>query len=103
MHKYQPRLHVVACDGEANLQLDAISNQKVEDMKRDIVRMFIFPETEFMAVTAYQNHMVRTFLDLLLNLFRISEQLSTNDGFLSIYTKACLAVTLKCQHYFRSH
>lgn len=58
MHKYQPRLHVVACDGDCNQQQQNETTVKQEDAKNDIVRMFVFPETEFMAVTAYQNHMV---------------------------------------------
>ena len=61
MHKYQPRLHIVACDGDSSKQFNENSNVKSEDIKKDIVRMFVFPETEFMAVTAYQNHMVRLF------------------------------------------
>ncbi|XP_028400675.1 T-box-containing protein TBX6L-like [Dendronephthya gigantea] len=43
MHKYQPRLHVV----QAN-EYNALNG-------RSAFETFIFPETEFMAVTAYQN------------------------------------------------
>lgn len=43
MHKYQPRLHVV----QAN-EFNALNG-------RSAYETFIFPETEFMAVTAYQN------------------------------------------------
>ena len=57
MHKYQPRLHVVACDGDDNLSVDE-NRAQIGDLKKDIVRMFVFKETEFTAVTAYQNHMV---------------------------------------------
>ena len=48
MHRYQPRLHVIYIlpPGEDN---NATENFKT----------FIFPETKFMAVTAYQNHRVR--------------------------------------------
>ena len=45
MHKYQPRLHVV----EAN---------HVGDMNQGKHHMFIFPGTQFMTVTAYQNDKV---------------------------------------------
>ena len=65
MHKYQPRLHIVACDGSSCKRLNNnnnnTNNMKNENVKSDIVRMFVFPETEFMAVTAYQNHMVKFF------------------------------------------
>ena len=57
MHKYQPRLHVVLCSGETS-SFDSDSNADIESMKKDLVRVFVFPETQFMAVTAYQNHMV---------------------------------------------
>ncbi|KAK3514749.1 hypothetical protein QTP70_029800 [Hemibagrus guttatus] len=42
MHKYQPRLHVVRADDLLKLPYSAF-------------RTFVFPETEFIAVTAYQN------------------------------------------------
>lgn len=52
MHKYQPRFHLV------------LDNQERSTMTSDLgastehVRTFLFPETQFMAVTAYQNHMI---------------------------------------------
>lgn len=47
MHKYQPRFHVVYV------------NPKTEDVTTtENYRTFIFQETKFMAVTAYQNHRV---------------------------------------------
>ena len=47
MHRYQPRFHVVYV------------NPKTEDVSgTENFRTFIFPETKFMAVTAYQNHRV---------------------------------------------
>ncbi|XP_017306836.1 T-box transcription factor TBX3 [Ictalurus punctatus] len=42
MHKYQPRLHVARADDLLKLPYSAF-------------RTFLFPETEFIAVTAYQN------------------------------------------------
>ncbi|TSR04291.1 T-box transcription factor TBX3 [Bagarius yarrelli] len=45
MHKYQPRLHVVRADDLLKLPYSAF-------------RTFVFPETEFIAVTAYQNDKV---------------------------------------------
>lgn len=60
MHRYQPRLHVIYIipPGEDN---NATENFKT----------FIFPETKFMAVTAYQNHRVRIFLYLQTKIFHI--------------------------------
>ena len=47
MHKYQPRFHVVYV------------NPKSEDVSHtENFKTFIFTETKFMAVTAYQNHRV---------------------------------------------
>ncbi|KAL1478264.1 hypothetical protein MTO96_016448 [Rhipicephalus appendiculatus] len=47
MHRYQPRCHVVYV------------NRKGEDTsKTENFRTFIFPETKFTAVTAYQNHRI---------------------------------------------
>lgn len=48
MHKYQPRLHLVV---DANDALDF-----------ETVRTYIFTETKFFAVTAYQNHRVSEFV-----------------------------------------
>ena len=48
MHKYQPRLHVIY-----------INPPGEEAAATENFRTFIFPETKFTAVTAYQNHRVR--------------------------------------------
>ena len=60
MHRYQPRLHVIYIipPGEDN---NATENFKT----------FIFPETKFMAVTAYQNHRVRILSYLQTKIFYI--------------------------------
>ncbi|CAH3029944.1 unnamed protein product [Porites evermanni] len=53
MHKYQPRFHVILDEsGKGN------SRTSLYEMNRDHLRTFIFTETQFMAVTAYQNHMI---------------------------------------------
>ncbi|KAA0189769.1 hypothetical protein HAZT_HAZT000389, partial [Hyalella azteca] len=45
MHRYQPRFHIVYV------------NPKQEDVTRtENFKTFVFPETKFTAVTAYQNH-----------------------------------------------
>lgn len=49
MHKYQPRIHVVKANDEKAITLDEGS---------DSLSTHIFPETQFMAVTAYQNQQV---------------------------------------------
>lgn len=49
MHRYQPRFHVVYVEPAPNSYLNAQRN----------FCSFSFPETRFMAVTAYQNHRVR--------------------------------------------
>lgn len=53
MHKYQPRFHVILDESEKGN-----SRTSLHEMNKDHLRTFIFPETQFMAVTAYQNHMV---------------------------------------------
>uniref|UniRef100_H2ZQG4 T-box domain-containing protein n=1 Tax=Ciona savignyi TaxID=51511 RepID=H2ZQG4_CIOSA len=45
MHRYQPRLHIVRTDDVSTLHLQPMST-------------FIFPQTMFVTVTAYQNHEV---------------------------------------------
>ena len=49
MHRYQPRFHVVFVDPRKDSERYAQENFK----------SFIFTETQFTAVTAYQNHRVR--------------------------------------------
>lgn len=45
LHKYQPRLHIVE-----------VTEDGAEDMSSDAkTQSFTFPETQFIAVTAYQN------------------------------------------------
>ncbi|XP_039767269.1 T-box transcription factor TBX10 [Ornithorhynchus anatinus] len=48
MHRYQPRFHVVFVDPRRNSELYAHENFK----------SFVFAETQFTAVTAYQNHRI---------------------------------------------
>ncbi len=56
MHKFQPRIHLVPMSRH-----DATSLSMIEDVikagKRS--RTYAFSETAFMAVTAYQNQLVR--------------------------------------------
>jgi len=57
MHKYQPRFHVILDESEKGN-----SRASLHEMNKDHLRTFIFPETQFMAVTAYQNHMVSKYV-----------------------------------------
>ena len=52
MHKYQPRVHVVRRE-----RSNPIQNAKV-DLRREDYKTFVFTETQFMAVTAYQNQLI---------------------------------------------
>ena len=82
MHKYQPRLHIFyhpdsstslsnVVSSAANHHSSATSapttNQNdIDDITRrfSLIRTLVFAETKFMAVTAYQNQRVRTFIYL---------------------------------------
>ena len=46
MHKYQPRFHLVKCNDIVKLPYSSF-------------RTYVFKETQFIAVTAYQNEKVR--------------------------------------------
>lgn len=52
MHRYQPRIHLVK-------KRDSVSTVPVTDLEVEEFRTFIFTETIFTAVTAYQNQLVR--------------------------------------------
>ena len=52
MHKYQPRIHIVKWK-DTNGNPPPITNLEAEEF-----RTFVFPETVFIAVTAYQNQLV---------------------------------------------
>lgn len=59
MHKYQPRVHIIKKkDHTASLL----------NLKSEEFRTFIFPETVFTAVTAYQNQLVSVLRDYFYNL-----------------------------------
>ncbi|XP_049772072.1 T-box transcription factor TBX20-like [Schistocerca cancellata] len=51
MHKYQPRIHLVK-RSEANASVP------ITDLEREEFKTFIFPESVFTAVTAYQNQLI---------------------------------------------
>lgn len=55
MHKYQPRIHVVLWRGKESANL---ANAPISALDNETHKTFIFSETIFTAVTAYQNHSV---------------------------------------------
>ncbi|UJR35234.1 hypothetical protein I4U23_027999 [Adineta vaga] len=52
MHKYIPRLHIIQAMNPSN------NDMKLSMAPFDNVNVFVFPETQFIAVTAYQNERV---------------------------------------------
>ena len=57
MHKYQPRIHLVkSCSGTMLTGYDQVE-QGSQPAANDI-KTFVFTETAFTAVTAYQNQLV---------------------------------------------
>lgn len=55
MHKYQPRIHIVK-------KKESSGNQPISSLDAEEFKTFIFPETVFIAVTAYQNQLVYSFI-----------------------------------------
>ncbi|GFT77792.1 t-box transcription factor TBX20 [Nephila pilipes] len=51
MHRYQPRIHLVKKPGNSTLSSPA-------ELENEEFRTYIFPETVFTAVTAYQNQLI---------------------------------------------
>ena len=62
MHRYQPRVHLVR-------RLES-NTAPIVDLEREQYRSYIFPETIFTAVTAYQNQLVGSFAYLMFKLWR---------------------------------
>ncbi|XP_066246382.1 T-box transcription factor TBX20-like isoform X1 [Euwallacea similis] len=94
MHKYQPRIHLVK-------RLEG-SSGSVTDLENEEYKTFIFPETIFTAVTAYQNQLI-TKLKIDSNPFakgfRDSSRLTEFESFPCRETMESM---LAEQHYFRS-
>ncbi|TMS40203.1 hypothetical protein L596_006611 [Steinernema carpocapsae] len=53
MHKYQPRIHIVRRDRNKPM-----TSSRVESLQDEEYKTFQFSETQFMAVTAYQNQLI---------------------------------------------
>lgn len=62
MHKYQPRFHIVRANDILKLPYSTF-------------RTYVFPETEFIAVTAYQNDKVRRLREDLFYVFWLLREL----------------------------
>ena len=75
MHKYQPRIHVVCQDNEVT---------DLTSLKVDQYKTFVFPETRFTAVTAYQNQLVIFFFLSIYSKKFSSTFLNFNRSFLSM-------------------
>ena len=68
MHKYQPRVHIIkrpeehSMHNSKNSSANSSSNQFKLQLSTDLesfeYKTFVFPETSFIAVTAYQNQLV---------------------------------------------
>jgi len=63
MHKYQPRVHLVRRPFTAR-------HLPIRDLDKEQHKTFVFPETVFTAVTAYQNQLVSRFRLFMLNASR---------------------------------
>jgi hypothetical protein len=51
MHKFQPRIYLVR-------RRESEASQPVTNIQEELYRSFVFEETQFTAVTAYQNQLV---------------------------------------------
>ena len=66
MHKYQPRVHIIKRPDEnvssskmANSLNSQLRLNGTNDLESFQYKTFVFPETSFIAVTAYQNQLVK--------------------------------------------
>jgi len=83
MHKYQPRVHIAKtkCSSTAAVESDLRSIDAHE------FRTFLFPETVFIGVTAYQNQLVNTFMAVQNNDF--TTIILSEDVLSSFYQSYC--------------
>ena len=51
MHRFQPRVHLVT-------RRNPLDTSPIVDLERENYHTFVFPETVFTAVTAYQNQLI---------------------------------------------
>ena len=55
MHKYQPRIHIIR-------RKESNGSDPIQSLEAEEFRTFVFPETVFIAVTAYQNQLVSIYM-----------------------------------------
>lgn len=67
MHKYQPRFHIVRANDILKLPYSTF-------------RTYVFPETEFIAVTAYQNDKVGFDVLIWLFVFQVKKDIHVGEG-----------------------
>ncbi|XP_067006777.2 T-box transcription factor TBX20 [Anabrus simplex] len=91
MHKYQPRIHLVKRN-------DSTATQPVTDLESEEFKTFIFPESVFTAVTAYQNQLI-TKLKIDSNPFAKGFRDSSR---LTEFERETMESMLAEQHYLRS-
>jgi len=60
MHKYQPRIHLVRLHPHTPQPMTSPA-KTLNELTSDSVVTFVFTETMFTAVTAYQNQLVNIF------------------------------------------
>ncbi|XP_059473053.1 T-box transcription factor TBX20-like isoform X2 [Neocloeon triangulifer] len=92
MHKYQPRIHLV------RLRSNFSDNAHITDLECEHYKTYIFPETVFTAVTAYQNQLI-TKLKIDSNPFAKGFRDSSR---LTEFERETMESMLAEQHYLRS-
>lgn len=75
MHRYQPRFHVVYVDPRKDSEKYAEENYKT----------FVFEETRFTAVTAYQNHRVSLHYIFQVNVWETFLKIENSGEFICVY------------------
>jgi len=72
MHKYQPRVHIVKkreCTTASPAAAAAFNEEReLCGLDSKEFRTFVFPETVFIGVTAYQNQLVSASLTIVINI-----------------------------------
>nr|XP_039252191.1 uncharacterized protein LOC120329597 [Styela clava] len=58
MHKYQPRIHLIECEGNGVRECETVILTQSVDTSQENVITFVFAETQFTTVTAYQNQQI---------------------------------------------
>lgn len=97
MHKYQPRIHLVKRNNNDHHH-SSQSNNQIVDLENAEYKTFIFPESVFTAVTAYQNQLVSYFLQFLF--IFISTQIPMKNTFKPKYLNKIYIFAFKGYIFF---